>query len=60
MSIIKNCPFCGGKAILDVGGEVNFRVTCVEISECGATQYWFDSAAEAIAAWNRRVSNAPI
>jgi hypothetical protein len=46
------CPFCGGEAKLDeYCGRYN--VFCTS-EQCG----WHDTAAEAIEAWNKRVSDA--
>lgn len=59
-SELEPCPFCGGKAYLSsysscdcCGKAYNGCVTC---SGCGNQQSHYDSDAEAIEAWNRRVA----
>ena len=48
---LKPCPFCGGEAEIVMSGG-DRRVDC---KKCGARSDWYDTEAEAIAAWNRRV-----
>lgn len=53
---LKPCPFCGGETRIETCNDNGaFCVSCYRFYECGATQYWYDFEAEAIAAWNRRV-----
>lgn len=47
---LKTCPFCGGEAEIVISGG-DRRVDC---KKCGARSDWYDTEAEAIAAWNRR------
>lgn len=47
---LKPCPFCGGEAEIVMSGG-DRRVEC---KKCGARSDWYDTEAEAIAAWNRR------
>ena len=58
MAELKPCPFCGGGALINQfcngWDSYSFRVSCRRAYECGATQLWFDTEAEAIEAWNRR------
>jgi Lar family restriction alleviation protein len=51
------CPFCvdGGQPAV-VGPRGN---TYVECYQCGATSAIYDTKAEAVAAWNRRVPTQP-
>ena len=52
------CPFCGNSAIvIERDGGSAYRVKCRNIMECGAMSEWFDSEAEALAAWNRRTTS---
>ena len=57
MKVIKPCPFCGGKALLQNCGWPH-HVYC---TECGAqtTSILFDKEgkAEAIKKWNRRAND---
>ena len=52
MSEIKNCPFCGGEATIDnAGGKYQAwckHCCCIHMGE------FYNTEAEAIAAWNRR------
>ena len=51
---LKSCPFCGGSDLWIDGGEYlnSFAVIC---THCGGRIGYFDTKADAIAAWNRRV-----
>ena len=53
---LKNCPFCGGEAHINVfaNGWYGYSVSCSNIFACGATQETFAREEEAIEAWNRR------
>ena len=58
---LKPCPFCGNNAILETRGydhKRNYRVSCNSVYHCGASQHWFDTMREAVAAWNRRAKEA--
>ena len=50
---LKPCPFCGSSDLWIDGGEClnNFEVVC---TKCGGRIGYFDTKADAIAAWNRR------
>lgn len=51
---LKPCPFCGSKArIVSAGFECHY-VRCSNTKDCGCKFEWFDTEAEAVAAWNRR------
>lgn len=50
---IKPCPFCGGEAEFVMSGG-DRRVDC---KKCGARSDWYDTEAEAIAAWNNRADS---
>jgi Lar family restriction alleviation protein len=59
---LKKCPFCGGKAILEMG-EYSSSPCYVICKKCGnrTRKYYTEKdrtvTDEAIAAWNRRVDN---
>lgn len=55
---LKECPFCGGKAILDdCGDHKSYFVRC---KKCGINQeHLYHSKVTAIKAWNRRVLKVP-
>lgn len=57
MNELKPCPFCGGKARLDIieryDGANTFFVRC---TICQTTMPLKSEYSEAIAAWNRRVN----
>ena len=56
MSELKNCPFCGSKAILcdtDVDGQSMYFAAC---DECGVITPCFEDETEAAAVWNKRVT----
>jgi hypothetical protein len=53
------CPFCGGEARIEIQGfgtkHPAYRVRCKNIAACASGLIeWFDTEAEARAAWNRR------
>ena len=50
---LKPCPFCGGEAKLRRYGDSAYCY--IECSQCEIGAYFYDTKAEAIAAWNRRV-----
>ena len=52
MEELRKCPFCGGKARA-VRSSEEYWVRCFD---CGAEIAICDSKPEAIAAWNRRVT----
>ena len=57
MKELKNCPFCGGKAISrrrrpDHIMNGKYFISC---AECKNKTHYYDSEEEAIAAWNKRV-----
>ena len=53
MSVLKPCPFCGGKADINRCGN-RWQAWC---RHCATIQMgeFYDTEADAIAAWNRRV-----
>ena len=51
---LKPCPFCGGKA--ELFGTEETGVFYVECLDCNVNDN-FDTAEEAIAAWNRRMND---
>lgn len=56
MKELKPCPFCGGRAILNIIGN-KYYVDCnAKIGECPCIPktFDFDVAEDAIEAWNRR------
>ena len=55
---LKPCPFCGGDNAsqffhADTGYGASWHVECLA-KDCGAGTSFYDTEAEAIAAWNRR------
>lgn len=72
MEKLKPCPFCGGGArvtddvcvipVIDENGayvdaEFEELPVFVHCTVCGAETYGYETAEEAIEAWNRRVSD---
>ena len=53
---LKPCPFCGSENLYIDSGEF-FREYEIRCTKCGGRICWFDTKAEAITAWNRRVHN---
>lgn len=60
MDELKPCPFCGAPGELFVreftDTEASFGNACVDCSKCGTGMGYKLNEADAIAAWNRRVS----
>jgi hypothetical protein len=55
---LKKCPFCGGEAKTKSrvwGGKKKFRLYCGNRKCLSVITHWYDSFAEAIAAWNKRI-----
>lgn len=55
MADFKHCPFCGSTNISCADAGYKTDVWFVQCEDCGATFPHFDSEAEAVEAWNRRV-----
>ena len=53
MEKLKPCPFCGGKAVVELCGKGNFAHWCVWCN-CGVLKQDHKTEAEAIEAWNTR------
>jgi len=53
MKNLKRCPFCGNKAVPDIG-QVHNQINCKDSRNCAATVGPFDTEEETISAWNRR------
>lgn len=58
---IKQCPFCGytdnfhlNETVDTDDGSSEFQIEC---PNCGASSGWMTKVREAVAAWNRRVTN---
>ena len=57
MEELKKCPFCGGEAeIMYISTTVGVMSPKIFCPECRNGTQWKDTEAEAIAAWNRRVT----
>ena len=52
------CPFCGGEASIFPNFTIKVAFV-VECDECKSASAYFKTAAEAIAAWNRRPTPSP-
>ena len=68
MSEIKNCPFCGGEAIIDMDVQEDYYVSCKKQNcygyvepdgEFGYVNIEFETEEEAIKAWNTRHQSQP-
>ncbi|MDF1627012.1 MAG: Lar family restriction alleviation protein [Parvibaculaceae bacterium] len=62
MSVLNNCPFCGGEAVIEnieaVDGFGNEGGSCVQCTKCLASsqvEFGFKENLESV--WNRRVSD---
>ncbi len=56
MNGLKPCPFCGQE---DLTVEVTKNNECwIECPNCGVETPLYESTKQAVAAWNRRVSNS--
>ena len=53
---LKPCPFCGNTAFVSEYLYDPYITFFVECNGCHATTFEFATSAEAIEAWNRRVS----
>lgn len=56
MTELKPCPFCGSEAYVIIR-DVDDWTPWIRCKGCGVETDCFDSAEEAIEAWNRRVDN---
>lgn len=58
ITTLKKCPFCGGEASLTEhkfqGLTSTYGIVCLDC--CCETRQFFETADEAIEAWNRRVT----
>lgn len=52
MNDLRTCPFCGGSSVLL--GNVYFWVSCLD---CDTESSSYETAEEAVAAWNSRVGD---
>ncbi len=62
MDDLKPCPFCGGNGKIEqdhYAGKTTYLPMCENYNNgCwGMQENWFDTEAEAIAAWNRRAED---
>ena len=55
ITILKPCPFCGSTNISVVEAGIRTDIWFVQCEDCTATFPHFDSKAEAVMAWNRRI-----
>lgn len=57
--VLKDCPFCGGKAVLN-DGDFGFKVYCADcLASVGAIESEEDNTIEnAVARWNNRIKDA--
>ncbi len=58
MEELKNCPFCGGKAIFLLGGddEESERCCAVHCDNCGCRTTFCETFDQATQKWNRRAT----
>jgi len=56
---LKPCPFCNSNEVKLFKTELSPRV-CVTCFKCGARTNFFESASEAIDAWDKRYDNSGI
>ena len=56
MSTLKPCPFCGDDHARHEDGEFGQQASCDPRTGCGAITEYFETEAEAAAAWNRRAT----
>lgn len=54
-AVLKNCPFCGGEAIIDKETPYMFPIFRVKCSDCEMKTEVHTYKQNAIDAWNRRV-----
>lgn len=54
------CPFCGGAGVVWKSGAVEqYNFSAVICAECDARTDYYETEAEAVAAWSRRVEPQP-
>ena len=53
---LKPCPFCNGEAILSDHADGYYGLYVIVCDGCGVMTDYYNTAEEAIEAWNRRVS----
>jgi Lar family restriction alleviation protein len=56
MGELKPCPFCGAEGVAAERSEYGAFATCAD-NECAVVTRGYDTLAEAMAAWNRRVGD---
>ena len=54
MEELRKCPFCGGEVKIFFVGQIGYLTQC---EKCKNMTPWKDTEAEAITAWNRRLSD---
>lgn len=50
---LRECPFCGGEAIVVETDVHTFKAVCTKCP-CSVGRHWYSVKEEAVNAWNRR------